>query len=793
MRFYVNDQKLQISRSLPLVSDTMNYLEAELFIQGDGWDGLEKWLHFRQGETIYDFKLDGENKITQSAGLNLPAGQWEVYLHGERKSGGTVVQRVTTDCCLIDVQQFGQMDGVEGPIPTEEANDYLKEESERVADLVMDRQTENTFSLAFLCDMHCGTEYQEADGKYVVDDTAVEDAGEALRLLLARCPLDAVVLGGDLSAGSWKCSNARTKKELSDCGEYLYPGNGQPVLYLQGNHDDAPYMATEERLTATELYAWFNRKNMLSGAVLHEGNLDGNYGYVDFEAQKVRVIYLNTDEKPSWESEQVGTGGENNYLNAGNMTTEQLDFLANTALDFSEKDSAAQWSIIVCSHRPLNEGAGTYLDYESNITNAVVILDAYLSGGNGVISHNGVEMSYNYSALTEKAKLLCCVHGHNHKYSHEWLGSGILSVGCPNAMNGRERVSDNGFVYTKAANTAKSTAFCVITVDKESGKVYADHYGSGYDRQWQPGAEDVPEEEAVNLIPLSIDTDGSIYNGAGYALNTRLDSGGNAVSYDNFATTGFMPCELGDTVYLQNIRMEADKSDSSNLRISFYNAAMEHLGQTNATGANSLLNAVYGEDGNISEFTVKNFSGNDLSEVCYFRLCSTQLDGTSVVSINAKADTEEPEENIPSGSYTNQITLSVDSDGSVYNGVGYKANTRLNSGGVAADYDGYICTGFIPCELEDVVYLQNIRMEANESDSANLRISFYNSAKEHIGQTNATGANGLLDAIYGSDGNMTQFTVKEFSGNDFSDLAYFRLCSTALDGSSVITINELIA
>ncbi len=634
MRFYVNKQNLQLSHHLPLVSDTMNYLEAELMIQGDGWDDLEKWLHFKQGETVYDFKLDKDNKITQSAGLNLPAGQWEVYLHGERKSGGAVVQRVTTDCCLLEVEQFGQMEGAEGPIPTEKGNSYLETESKRVADLVMGRQTEQSFSFAFLCDMHCGTEYGEADGKYVVDDSAVEDAGEALNLLLSRCPLDAVVLGGDLSVGSWKSTREKTKQELSDCAEYLSSGKGQPVLYLQGNHDDAPYMATEGRLTAAELYAWFNRKNMLNLAKLHEGNQCGNYGYMDFDAQKIRIIYLNTDEKPAWESEQVGSGEENNYLNTGNMTTEQLDFLANIALDFSEKENAAQWGILVCSHRPLNEGAGTYLDYESNISNAVNILEAYVSGGNGVIVHNGAEMSYNYSALTEKAKLLCCIHGHNHKYCHEWLGNGILSIGCPNAMNGRERVSDDSLIYAKVPNTAKSTSFCVLTVDKESGKVYADHYGAGYDRQWTLGNEDEPTDEAVNLIPLSIDVDGSIYNGAGYALNTRLDSSGNAVSYDGFAASGFMPCELGDTIYLQNIRMEANQSDSGSLRISFYNTAMKHLGQTNATGANGNLDAAYGEDGNMTQFTVKEFGGYDFSDLAYFRLCSTQLDSTSVITVN---------------------------------------------------------------------------------------------------------------------------------------------------------------
>ena len=187
---------------------------------------------------------------------------------------------------------------------------------------------------------------------------------------------------------------------------------------------------------------------------------------------------------------------------------------------------------------------------------------------------------------------------------------------------------------------------------------------------------------------------------------------------------------------------------------------------------------------------MKNFSGNDLSQVAYFRLCSTELNGDSVVCIKKKEEADSGEN--PDVPYVNQIPLSVDSDGTVYNRVGFKENTRLNSSGVAADYDGYSCVGYIPCKRNDVVYVKNIRLVSGESDSGNLRISFYNSAKEHLVQTNATGANGVLGAVYGADGNMTQFTVKEFGGADFSDVAYFRLCSTKLDQSSIITVNEMI-
>lgn len=54
----------------------------------------------------------------------------------------------------------------------------------------------------------------------------------------------------------------------------------------------------------------------------------------------------------------------------------------------------------------------------------------------------------------------------------------------------------------------------------------------------------------LNLIPTSIDTDGSIYNGTGYKTNTRLSSSGAAKSQDGCVATGFIPAKSGDVIRL---------------------------------------------------------------------------------------------------------------------------------------------------------------------------------------------------------------------------------------------------
>lgn len=46
--------------------------------------------------------------------------------------------------------------------------------------------------------------------------------------------------------------------------------------------------------------------------------------------------------------------------------------------------------------------------------------------------------------------------------------------------------------------------------------------------------------------------------------------------------------------------------------------------------------------------------------------------------------------------YTNQVTISTDADGNVYNGTGYKDGYRINSSGAEVALSGFATTGFIP-------------------------------------------------------------------------------------------------
>lgn len=161
-------------------------------------------------------------------------------------------------------------------------------------------------------------------------------------------------------------------------------------------------------------------------------------------------------------------------------------------------------------------------------------------------------------------------------------------------------------------------------------------------------------------------------------------------------------------------------------------------------------------------------------------------------------------------SYTNQIPISTDTDGSIYNGTGYKTSSRCNSSGVVADCTGGtnppFVTGFIPCKQGDVIRLKNCYVDAfNESSSTvygtgawGIRCGLYNSSKTKVdvfswGQYN----DGTSSSISGftptsSAWKCTEFTIAR------SDAKYIRMTLAAdvengfTVADAILTVNEEI-
>jgi hypothetical protein len=125
--------------------------------------------------------------------------------------------------------------------------------------------------------------------------------------------------------------------------------------------------------------------------------------------------------------------------------------------------------------------------------------------------------------------------------------------------------------------------------------------------------------EIVNQIPLSTDTDGSIYNDVGYMTNMRINSSGNAVSYDGVSVTGFIPVKNGDTVYLKGVMIEGSGMSKCHI----YDANKASLSSVGSSSG-------YTDNGDGTyQFTLNNVNAA-------FIRCSSKhiMDGSEIITIN---------------------------------------------------------------------------------------------------------------------------------------------------------------
>lgn len=117
LKFVVEGQKLRMFVPAKLVADTVNYFQAEFTFPDSDWEGMQKYAHFHlEGEELpYTFSINDENQIPPESGLDLQAGNWTVWLHGDRLVDGVLEKRITTDGIGFRVEDSGMLEGTSIP------------------------------------------------------------------------------------------------------------------------------------------------------------------------------------------------------------------------------------------------------------------------------------------------------------------------------------------------------------------------------------------------------------------------------------------------------------------------------------------------------------------------------------------------------------------------------------------------------------------------------------------------------------------------------------------------------
>lgn len=125
----------------------------------------------------------------------------------------------------------------------------------------------------------------------------------------------------------------------------------------------------------------------------------------------------------------------------------------------------------------------------------------------------------------------------------------------------------------------------------------------------------------TNLVPTSVDTDGSVYNGCGYKDDTRLSSSGGVSdsAQANSVTTGFMPFKNTDVIRVKGAEwVGASAKYGGHYYINLYDADRKFItggGIPSTTydgdsGARSQLSATYDEATGVTTFYIINPDGS---------------------------------------------------------------------------------------------------------------------------------------------------------------------------------------
>lgn len=154
--------------------------------------------------------------------------------------------------------------------------------------------------------------------------------------------------------------------------------------------------------------------------------------------------------------------------------------------------------------------------------------------------------------------------------------------------------------------------------------------------------------------------------------------------------------------------------------------------------------------------------------------------------------------------YTNRVPLSIDTDGSVYNDVGYMTGYRLNSSGVISEQINSFVTGFIPTKNGDIVRVYGC--EWGTTKHAMNYICAYDANFNFIGGYSTTGGKEVLTLSKKTLDICSHYEANENLDTTFtlsctSEIAYIRVSSKGdtsendfrFNGENmIITINEEI-
>lgn len=362
---------------------------------------------------------------------------------------------------------------------------YYKSNVETKENEVVTLQNDDTFTFAFGADFHIN-EY---------DSGVPAHSLNVLNKVVDSIEVDAIVNGGDTinygrqekyhGFASIKNLNRKIKNKVK-------------TFHVVGNHE---YNGVSLLSDGKQRKSWTITKQELYNLIGKQqennvvwGSKEGMYYYKDFADKKIRAIFLNTSDNAfEFKNDNDGKG---DYLAIDPMVvcglrSQQVTWLINTALNFTDKQDRNQWHTMVFTHIPIFRATDGMTWNQPNLQNDVAIrqiLNSFRQGTSTPISytdnaHNGYfSLSLNTNFAPQGALPLIGVfsgHVHIDRIVTDVHGLTNVSVmaGYPDYT-----ISQVDSHIQRTPLTYNEIAFDVIVVNKQSRRVDLKRFGAGTDR-----------------------------------------------------------------------------------------------------------------------------------------------------------------------------------------------------------------------------------------------------------------------------------------------------------------------
>lgn len=146
-------------------------------------------------------------------------------------------------------------------------------------------------------------------------------------------------------------------------------------------------------------------------------------------------------------------------------------------------------------------------------------------------------------------------------------------------------------------------------------------------------------------------------------------------------------------------------------------------------------------------------------------------------------------ETITAPAYTNQIPVSADANGAVYNGTGYKSGVYLNSAGEELSGTGMVTSGYIPVKKGDIIRIKDTS-RVNIDTTLVMALTAAKAGTANCGKDiNAIQSSALYGTVTVS-GNVVTWDTSGIGYYFWDNFAWLRVTTHSAD--AIVTVNEEI-